>query len=145
MIFIIYIYKIIYMLYDNLPDDILDYIYSKIIYKKNKDFCLEIKIHYYIMNNLFKTKNIKDILSCLIIHENDIITIYEINELSNKINNYDNNLIKLYIFNILKKLTIHSKLDFIFYINDYSINLKKFDNFYVRNKILRVINNFIYK
>lgn len=145
MIFIIYIYKIIYMLYDNLPDDILDYIYSKIIYKKNKDFCLEIKIHYYIMNNLFKTKNIKDILSCLIIHENYIITIDEINELSNKINNYDNNLIKLYIFNILKKLTIHSKLDFIFYINDYSINLKKFDNFYVRNKILRVINNFIYK
>lgn len=145
MIFIIYIYKIIYMLYDNLSDDILDYIYSKIIYKKNKDFCLEIKIHYYIMNNLFKTKNIKDILCCLIIHENYIITIDEINELSDKINNYDDNLIKLYIFNILKKLTIDSKLDFIFYINDYSVNLKKFDNFYVRNKILRVINNFIYK
>jgi len=133
------------MLYDNLPDDILDYIYSKIIYKKNKDFCLEIKIHYYIMNNLFKTKNIKDILSCLIIHENYIITIDEINELSDKINNYDDNLIKLYIFNILKKLTIDSKLYFIFYINDYSVNLKKFDNFYVRNKIFRVINNFIYK
>lgn len=133
------------MLYDNLSDDILDYIYSKIIYKKNKDFCLEIKIHYYIMNNLFKTKNIKDILCCLIIHENYIITIDEINELSDKINNYDDNLIKLYIFNILKKLTIDSKLDFIFYINDYSVNLKKFDNFYVRNKILRVINNFIYK
>lgn len=131
------------MLYDNLPDDILDYIYSKIIYKKNKDFCLEIKIHYYIMNNLFKTKNIKNILSCLIIHENYIITIDKINELSDKINNYDDNLIKLYIFNILKKLTINSKLDFIFYINDYSINLKKFNNFYVRNKILRIINNYI--
>lgn len=37
MIFILYIYKIIYMLYDNFPDDILDYIYSKIIYKKNNE------------------------------------------------------------------------------------------------------------
>ena len=133
------------MLYDTLPDDIIDYIYSKIILKKNKEFCLEIKIHYYIMNNLFKTKNIKDILSCLIIHKNNYITINEINELSEKINNYNEKNIKLYIFNILKKLSIDSKLDFIFYINDYSINLKKLDNYYIKNKILRVINNFIYK
>ena len=140
-----YIYLKIYMLYDNLPDDIIDYIYSKIIFKKNKEFCLEIKIHYYIMNNLFKTKNIKDILSCLIIHKNNNITINEINEISEKIDNYDEKFIKLYIFNLLKKLSIDSKLDFIFYINDYSINLKKMDNYYIKNKILRVINNFIYK
>lgn len=145
MIFILYIYKIIYMLYDNFPDDILDYIYSKIIYKKNKEFCLEIKIHYFIMNNLLKTINIKDVLCCLIIHKNEIITIDEINELSDKINNYDEKLIKSYIFNILKKLTIDSKLDFIFYMNDYSIHLKKNNKFYVKNKILRIINNFIYK
>lgn len=133
------------MLYDNFPDDILDYIYSKIIYKKNNEFCLEIKIHYFIMNNLLKTKNIKDVLCCLIIHKNEIITIDEINKLSDKINNYDKKLIKLYIFNILKKLSIDSKLDFIFYMNDYSINLKKNNKFYVKNKILRIINNFIYK
>jgi hypothetical protein len=129
MIFILYIYKIIYMLYDNFPNDILDYIYSKIIYKKNKEFCLEIKIHYFIMNNLLKTINIKDVLCCLIIHKNEIITIHEINELSDKINNYDEKLIKSYIFNILKKLSIDSKLDFIFYMNDYSIHLKKKINF----------------
>jgi hypothetical protein len=145
MIFILYIYKIIYMLYDNFPNDILDYIYSKIIYKKNKEFCLEIKIHYFIMNNLLKTINIKDVLCCLIIHKNEIITIHEINELSDKINNYDEKLIKSYIFNILKKLSIDSKLDFIFYMNDYSIHLKKNNKFYVKNKILRIINNFIYK
>lgn len=145
MIFILYIYKIIYMLYDNFPDDILDYIYSKIIYKKNKEFCLEIKILYFIMNNLLKTINIKDVLCCLIIHKNEIITIDEINELSDKINNYDEKLIKSYIFNILKKLSIDSKLDFIFYMNDYSIHLKKNNKFYVKNKILRIINNFIYK
>lgn len=133
------------MLYDNLPDDIIDYIYSKIIFKKNKEFCLEIKIHYYIMNNLFKTKNIKDILSFLIIHKNNYITINEINEISEKINNYDEKNIKLYIFNILKKLSINSKIYFIFYINDYSINLKKLNNYYIKNKILRIINNFIYK
>lgn len=133
------------MLYDNFPDDILDYIYSKIIYKKNKEFCLEIKILYFIMNNLLKTINIKDVLCCLIIHKNEIITIDEINELSDKINNYDEKLIKSYIFNILKKLSIDSKLDFIFYMNDYSIHLKKNNKFYVKNKILRIINNFIYK
>lgn len=91
------------MLYDNLPDDIIDYIYSKIIFNKNNEFCLEIKINYYIMNNLFKTKNIKDILSCLIIYEKKNITINEINEIINKINSYDDKFIKLYIFNILKK------------------------------------------
>ena len=126
------------MLYDNLSDDILDYIYSKIIYKKNKDFCLEIKIHYYIMNNLFKTKNIKDILCCLIIHENYIITIDEINELSDKINNYDDNLIKLYIFNILKKLTIDSKLDFIFYILDimyYTLYITHYTSYIIHFKL----------
>lgn len=26
------------MIYDNLPDDIIDYIYSKILFKKDKDF-----------------------------------------------------------------------------------------------------------
>ena len=36
MIFIIYLK--ICMLYDNLPDDIIDYIYSKIIFKKIKEF-----------------------------------------------------------------------------------------------------------
>lgn len=97
------------------------------------------------MNNLLKTININDVLCCLIIHKNEIITIDEINKLSDKINNYDKKLIKSYIFNILKKLTIDSKLDFIFSMNDYSINLKKNNKFYVKNKILKIINNFIYK
>tara|TARA_Y100000389_G_scaffold33641_1_gene28669 strand:- start:9577 stop:9981 length:405 start_codon:yes stop_codon:yes gene_type:complete len=134
------------MIYDNLPDDIIDYIYSKILFKKDKDFCLEIKIHYYIMNNLLKTKKLKDIYTSLIIHQKDNIYIDEINELSNLIDKYDDNLIKLYIFNILKKLTINSKIEFLFYIHDYTIYSNKICNkYYIKNKIICVIDNFIYK
>tara|TARA_B000000477_G_scaffold52176_2_gene43870 strand:+ start:29420 stop:29821 length:402 start_codon:yes stop_codon:yes gene_type:complete len=133
------------MLYDNLPDDIIDYIYSKILFKKDKDFCLEIKIYYYIMNNVLKTKKLKDIYSCLIIYQKDNISIDEINELSNLIDKYDDNLIKLYIFNILKKLTINSKIEFLFYIHDYTINCKIYNRYYIKNKIISIIDNFIYK
>lgn len=133
------------MIYDNLPDDIIDYIYSKILFKKDKDFCLEIKIYYYIMNNVLKTKKLKDIYSCLIIHKKDNISIDEINELSYLIDKYDDNLIKLYIFNILKKLTINSKIEFLFYINDYTINSKICNKYYIKNKIISIIDTFIYK
>ena len=133
------------MLYDNLPDDIIYYIYSKILFKKDKDFCLEIKIYYYIMNYVLKTKKLKDIYSCLIIYQKDNISIYEINELSNLIHKYDDNLIKLYIFNILKKLTINSKIEFLFYIDDYTINSNICNKYYIKNKIISVIDNFIYK
>tara|TARA_B110001450_G_scaffold157068_1_gene146363 strand:- start:12636 stop:13037 length:402 start_codon:yes stop_codon:yes gene_type:complete len=133
------------MIYDNLPDDIIDYIYSKILFKKDKDFCLEIKINYYIMNNLLKTKKLKDIYCGLIIHQKDNISIDEINELANLIDKYDDNLIKLYIFNILKKLTINSKIKFLFYIQDYTIKLNRCNKYYIQNKIISVIDNFIYK
>tara|TARA_B110000003_G_scaffold132789_1_gene134808 strand:- start:11777 stop:12178 length:402 start_codon:yes stop_codon:yes gene_type:complete len=133
------------MLYDNLPDDIINYIYSKILFKKDKDFCLEIKIYYYIMNNVLKTKKLKDIYSCLIIYQKDNISIHEINELSNLIHKYDDNLIKLYIFNILKKLTINSKIEFLFYIDDYTITSNICNKYYIKNKIISVIDNFIYK
>lgn len=133
------------MLYDNLPDDIIGYIYSKILFKKDKHFCLEIKIYYYIMNYVLKTKKLKDIYSCLIIHQKDNISIDEIYELSYLIDKYDDNLIKLYIFNILKKLTINSKIEFLFYIDDYTINSKISNKYYIKNKIISVIDNFIYK
>lgn len=133
------------MLYDNLPDDIIGYIYSKILFKKDKDFCLEIKIYYYIMNYVLKTKKLKDIYSCLIIHQKNNISIDEIYELSYLIDKYDDNLIKLYIFNILKKLTINSKIEFLFYIDDYTINSNICNKYYIKNKIISVIDNFIYK
>lgn len=133
------------MLYNNLPDDILDYIYSKIIYKKNKDFCLEIKIYYFIINYLFKKKTLKDIYCCLLIHNNNDITIDEINNLSDLVQNYDDNLVKLYIFNILKKMCIDSKLDFLFNINDYTIDFKNFNKFYIKNRVIKTLNNFVFK
>ena len=74
-----------------------------------------------------------------------MISIDEINELSNLIDKYDDNLIKLYIFNILKKLTINSKIEFLFYIHDYTINCKIYNRYYIKNKIISIIDNFIYK
>jgi len=133
------------MIYDNLPDDIIDYIYSKILFKKNKDFCLEIKIHYYIINKVLKSKKIKDIYTSLIIYQKKYITFDEIYALSNLVYKYDDNLIKLFFFNILKKLNINSKIEFLFYINDYTINSKICNEYYIRNKIICIINNFIHK
>lgn len=133
------------MIYDNLPDDILDYIYTKIIYNKNKEFCLEIKIYYFITNYLFKKKSLKDIYCCLLIHNNNDITIDEINNLSYLVQNYDNNLLKLYILNILKKMNIDSKLEFLFNINDYTIDFKNFDKLYINNRVIKTLNNFVFK
>ena len=97
------------------------------------------------MNNLLKTKKIKHIYSCLIIHQKNNISIDEINELSNLIDKYDDNLIKLYIFNILKNLTINLKIEFLFYIHDYTIYSKICNKYYIKNKIISIIDTFIYK
>lgn len=131
------------MLYDKLPDDLLTYIYSKILYPKHKNFLTEIKIQYYITNYLLKKNCLKDLYICLYIYYYKNLTISDIDILQNTVNNFTNIKIKYKILNILKNMDINDKIEYIFLLSDFTIkhniDIKK----YMEIKVLNVINNFI--
>jgi len=132
------------MLYDKLPDDLLTYIYSKILYPKHKNFLTEIKIQYYITNYLLKKNCLKDLYICLYIYYYKNLTISDIDILQNTVNNFTNIKIKYKILNILKNMDINDKIEYIFLLSDFTIkhniDIKK----YMEIKVLNVINNFIH-
>ena len=132
------------MLYDKLPDDLLTYIYSKILYPKHKNFLTEIKIQYYITNYLLKKNCLKDLYICLYIYYYKNLTISDIDILQNTVNNFTNIKIKYKILNILRNMDINDKIEYIFLLSDFTIkhniDIKK----YMEIKVLNVINNFIH-
>ena len=54
--------------FNNLPDDLINKIYSKIYYSQDKNLLNEIKIVYYIKNNLVKDFGLNNICCCALIH-----------------------------------------------------------------------------
>jgi len=131
------------MLYDKLPDDLLTYIYSKILYPKHKNFLTEIKIQYYITNYLLKKNCLKDLYICLYIYYYKNLTISDIDILQNTVNNFTNIEIKYKILNILKNMDINDKIEYIFLLSDYTIKHNIDIKTYMEIKVLNVINNFI--
>lgn len=132
------------MLYDKLPDDLLTYIYSKILYPKHKNFLTEIKIQYYITNYLLKKNCLKDLYICLYIYYYKNLTISDIDILQNTVNNFTNIEIKYKILNILKNMDINDKIEYIFLLSDYTIKHNIDIKTYMEIKVLNVINNFIH-
>ena len=131
------------MLYDKLPDDLLTYIYSKILYPKHKNFLTEIKIQYYITNYLLKKNCLKDLYICLYIYYYKNLTISDIDILQNTVNNFTNIKIKYKILNILRNMDINDKIEYIFLLSDFTIKHNIDIKTYMEIKVLNVINNFI--
>jgi len=136
-------------LFYNLPDDIINFIYTKIYYKQNNDILEEIKLIYYINNVLIKNHNLKDLCSCAVIHMKDdifieTIKIEDINNINNFINNLTNCEIKKLINKTLNSASLKKKYSFIFYMTDVTIHGKNYiDDIFIKKYVNFLINNFI--
>ena len=134
--------------FDNLPDDIIDFIYTKIYYKQNKEILQEIKLMYYINNKLVNDYSLDDICFCALLHMRDgimeNINIEEIEYVNNFFNKLNYNEFKTFLNKILASSSILKKYSFIFYMNDVKfISNNNINEYYIKNYVNRLIKKFM--
>lgn len=130
-----------------LPDNIIEYIYSKIYYIQNEKLLEEIRLIYFIKKYILLRYDIKILCNILLIYLNynmNNIDLEKIDFINNKISNLsDKKLYKMFNINI-NKLSLKKKYSFIFNIYDYKIHgLNSVKELYIKKYIYNIINNFI--
>lgn len=134
-------------LFDQLPDDLIDKIYSKIYYVQNKNLLDEIKINYYIKKKYINNnKKIRDIYCCMKLHFDDYYSkdnltfqkIIELQEMISKIKKKE--LIKS-ANKYINKVKLEDKYTFIYFLNDFTIR-KEHNYIYIKNRIDNILKLF---
>lgn len=129
-----------------LPDDIIEYIYSKIYYIQNEKLLEEIRLIYFIKKYILLRYDIKILCNILLIYLNYNITnidLEKIDFINNKISNLsDEELYKMFNVNI-NKLSLNKKYSFIFNMYDYRIRgLNSITEIFIKKYINNIQNIF---
>lgn len=130
-----------------LPDDIIDKIYSKIYYPQNSNLLSEIKLVYFITNELVKIYGLYNVCCCAITHDEyymniEAISLQYIEKIHDKINSITYTEVKNTLNRIIAKMSLEKKYSFVFYMTDRTIRQAGHDtNNYIKYIINSIINN----
>lgn len=130
-----------------LPDDIIDKIYSKIYYPQNSNLLSEIKLVYFITNELVKNYGLYNVCCCAITHDEyymniEAISLQYIEDIHDKINNLTYSQTRILLNNVIGKMSLEKKYSFIFYMTDRTVRQAVQDtNNYIKYIINSIINN----
>jgi len=130
--------------FNNLPDDLINKIYYKIYYSQDKNLLNEIKIVYYIKNNLVKDFGLNNICCCALIHYknnyniNDI-SINDIDTIYNVVNILPENVVRSVLNNIIGKMPLNYKYSLIFHLLDKTITPYTYNDEYIKIVIDNII------